>query len=350
MNLDSKQIEEPMGNFVKRVLVVVTIFVVVLFLWKIATVLLMAFIGILVAIMLRGLANLTSRYLPISTNWALLVVFLILIALFGLFIWLVGSRIADQLAQFTQMIPTSKSRLEEMLRSHTWGRYILSSFSGLEMGVDQQFKILAQLTSTASTALAAIANLIVIVFTAIYFSINPAIYKKGIVALVPKNKSQRLQEVLEATAQTLRYWLLGQAGSMLAVAILTTLGLWLVGVPLALLLGLIAGLLNIVPFLGAIAGAVPGTLIALTQGWSTVLYALMVYFTVQQLEGNFITPMAQKQAIEMPPALIILAVVAFGLIFGMVGVIVASPLTVVVMVWIKMLYVQDVLDRPVEIK
>jgi len=350
MDLDSKQIEEPMGNFVKRVLVVVMIFVVVLFLWNIATVLLMAFIGILVAIMLRGLANLTSRFLPISTNWALLVVFLILIALFGLFIWLVGSRIADQLAQFTEMIPTSKSRLEEMLRSHTWGRYILSSFSGLEMGVDQQFKILAQLTSTASTALAAIANLIVIVFTAIYFSINPAIYKKGIVALVPKNKSQRLQEVLEATAQTLRYWLLGQAGAMLAVAILTTLGLWLVGVPLALLLGIIAGLLNIVPFLGAIAGAVPGTLIALTQGWSTVLYALMVYFTVQQLEGNFITPMAQKQAIEMPPALIILAVVAFGLIFGMVGVIVASPLTVVVMVWIKMLYVQDVLDRPVEIK
>jgi predicted PurR-regulated permease PerM len=343
-----KSADSDLKAFAKRVLVAVLILAVVLFAWKIANVLLMTFIGILIAIMLRGLAGLVSRHLPISTQWALLVVILILLAIFTLFIWFAGSRINDQLSEFTRMIPTSTNRLEELLRRYSWGQYILSSISDMKLSASQGIKLFTRTTEIATTTLAAIANIIVILFTAIYFSVNPGLYIKGIVALVPKGKSQRVEEVFEATAHTLRYWLLGQAAAMIAVAILTTLGLWLVGVPLAFLLGLIAGLLNFVPFLGAIMGAIPGTLIALTKGGNTAFYALLVYLIVQQLEGNLVTPMAQKQAIQLPPALIILAVVVFGLIFGLAGVLVATPLTVVAIVWIKMLYVHDVLGKPVE--
>ena len=185
-------------------------------------------------------------------------------------------------------------------------------------------------------------------FTAIYFSLDPGVYIRGVVALVPKARSAGFLEVMEETATTLRYWMLGQGTAMLAMAILTSLGLWLIGVPLAFLLGLITGLFNIVPYLRAILGAVPGGLIALTVSTETMLYAIIVYFIVHQLDGYIISPIVQKKAVRLPPALVLLAVVAAGMLFGLMGVFVATPLTVVAIVWIKFLYVQDTLEKPVD--
>jgi predicted PurR-regulated permease PerM len=335
--------------FAKRVIVVILIVAVAAVIWKLMPVLLMAFIGALIAIMLRGLAGLVSRFLPISTDRSLLIVLLILAGGGGLFFWLAGSLISDQLAQFTELIPTSKARLQQMLRGSSWGQQILKSISNSKLDLDQGIQIFSTITQIATVTMNAVVGLVVVLFTSVYFSVNPGVYTRGLIALVPKEKSRRLEEVLEATAHTLRYWMLGQAASMIIMALLTSLGLWLVGVPLAFLLGLITGLFNIVPYLGAIVGAIPGVLIALTQDWNTVLYAIVVYVAVHQLEGHLVSPLAQNKAIKLPPALIIFAVVAFGLMFGMLGILMATPLTVVAMVWIKMLYVHDVLEKPVEI-
>ena len=167
---------------------------------------------------------------------------------------------------------------------------------------------------------------------------------------MPKNKSQRVTEVLDATALTLQRWLLGQGVSMLSVGVMVALGLWLAGVPMVLLLGVIAGMLEFIPFIGPIMGAIPGVLIALTQDWRTALYAVIVYVIVQQVENHVLIPLIQKKAVEVPPALVILAVVALGLLFGVLGALVATPLMAVIMVWVKMLYVQDVLGKSVEVK
>jgi predicted PurR-regulated permease PerM len=341
--------EMRLSMFAKRVIVAILLLGVTVLIWQLLPVLLMAFIGVLIAIMLRGLAALVSRFLPISREWSLLIVLLTLVGLGGLFFWLAGSLIANQLAQFAELLSASKARLQHILRGSSWGQHILKDISSSKFNLREGIQIFTTITQIASTTVDTVLNLFVILFTSLYFSVNPGVYIRGLIALAPKEKSRRLEEVLEATAHTLRHWMLGQAASMTIMALLTGLGLWLVGVPLAFLLGLITGLFNIVPYLGAVLGAVPGCLIALTQGWNTVFYAIVVYVAVHQLDGQIVCPLAQKQAIKLPPALIILAVVAFGLLFGLLGILVATPLTVVVIVWIKMLYVHDVLEKPVEI-
>ena len=334
--------------FAKKVIVVILILAVVAVLWIILPVLLMAFIGALIAIMVQGLANLVHRYLRVPRRGALPVVLVLLFLLGGLLVWLTGSRVSEQFSQFTDMIPTSKARLDELLRRYTWGRFILDIMKATKFDMTEGMKIFTSITRIATSAVNIIVSIVVVMFTAVYFSLNPDIYIRGMVALVPKAKSPRFGEVLEETASTLRYWMLGQGAAMLAMAILTSLGLWLGGVPLAFLLGLITGLFNIVPYLGAILGAVPGALVALTVDMDTVIYALAVYFVVHQLDGYIISPIVQTKAIRLPPGLILLAVVAFGLIFGLMGVLVATPLTVVAIVWIKLLYIHDTLEKPVE--
>jgi predicted PurR-regulated permease PerM len=143
---------------------------------------------------------------------------------------------------------------------------------------------------------------------------------------------------------------LGQGVSMLTVGVLVTAGLWLAGVRMAFLLGVIAGVLEFIPFIGPIMGGIPGVLIALTQDWRTALYAVIVYVIVQQVENHVLIPLIQRKAVEVPPALVILAVVALGLLFGVLGALVATPLMAVIMVWVKMLYVQDVLGKSIDVK
>ena len=338
------------SSFTYHVLVVVVVVAVALFVWRISRALLLAFIGILLAGPLRGLVNLIIRYVPIPAPLALVLVLLALVAVFGLFIWFAGPQINEQLSQFTKTLPTSVGQVEKWLKHYEWGQYVLSQLAPSKLSQGQGFRLFYHVSGFASVTFGILADVIIVVFTAIYFAVNPGMYKRGIVALVPRNKSQRMTEVMEATAYTLRYWLLGQGITMVTVGVLTAVGLWIAGIPLAPLLGVIAGLLEFIPFIGPIAAAIPGVLIALTLGWNRALYAVIVYLIVQQAEGHIIIPLIQKKVVELPPALIILAVIAMGLLFGLLGALVATPLAAVVMVWIKMLYVQDVLGKPVSIK
>jgi len=338
------------SSFTYHVLVVVVVVAVALFVWRISRALLLAFIGILLAGPLRGLVNLIIRHVPIPAPLALVLVLLALVAVFGLFIWFAGPQINEQLSQFTKTLPTSVGQVEKWLKHYEWGQYILSRLAPSKLSEGQGIHLFWRVSGFASATFGILADVIIVVFTAIYFAANPGMYKRGIVALVPRNKSQRMTEVMEATAYTLRYWLLGQGITMVTVGVLTAVGLWIAGIPLAPLLGVIAGLLEFIPFIGPIAAAIPGVLIALTLGWNRALYAVIVYLIVQQAEGHIIIPLIQKKVVELPPALIILAVIAMGLLFGLLGALVATPLAAVVMVWIKMLYVQDVLGKPVSIK
>ncbi len=336
--------------FTYHALVVVVVVALALLVWRIAGALLLAFVGVLLAAAFRGVAGLLGRYLRIPTEWALLPVAVMLIAALSLFVWFAGPPINAQMAQLIKSLPDSMKQIEERLQQYPWGQYILSHLAGPEAATGQGFHLVTRFTGIASAAFTVLADLIIVIFTAIYFAINPDIYRRGIVSLVPRSKSQRVTEVLDATALTLQRWLLGQGVSMLFVGIMVALGLWLAGVPMVLLLGVIAGVLEFIPFIGPIMGAIPGVLIALTRDWTTALYAVIVYVIVQQVENHVLIPLIQKRAVEVPPALVILAVVALGLLFGVLGALVATPLVAVIMVWVKMLYVQDVLGKSVEVK
>jgi predicted PurR-regulated permease PerM len=191
----------------------------------------------------------------------------------------------------------------------------------------------------------AIADTVLVIFLALYFAVDPRGYRRGFLHLVPKTWRGRVDRALLAAGDALKNWLRGQALAMLVVGVLTAAGLWLVGVPLAIPLGLLSGVLDFVPFIGPLVAAVPGLLVAFSQGEDVALYALIVYLVVQFVEGNIVLPMAQKWAVSLPPVLSLLGIVAFGLVFGPLGVLFAMPLTVVLVVLVQKLYIEKI-DNP----
>jgi predicted PurR-regulated permease PerM len=192
------------------------------------------------------------------------------------------------------------------------------------------------------TVFGAAADAILLLFLGLYFAVDPRMYRDGFLKLLPRGARERVGGALDDSGRALRMWLLGQVLSMSAVGVLTALGLWAVGVPMAIPLGILSGILDFVPFIGPLAAAVPGLMIAFSQSPETAMYAALVYLTVQFAEGHLIMPMAQKWAVNLPPVLGLLAIVAFGLLFGFMGVLFAVPLAVVAYVMVQRLWMQEV--------
>jgi predicted PurR-regulated permease PerM len=154
-----------------------------------------------------------------------------------------------------------------------------------------------------------------------------------------------VREALDEAGVALRRWLIGQLGAMAFVGVLTGIGLWAIGVPLAVPLAVLMMLLDFVPVIGPFMAAIPGVLIAFSQSPQLALYAAMVYVGVQFVEGHFVMPLAQKWAVALPPALALLGIVAFGLVFGLIGVLFAMPLLVVTVVAVNKLYIEPIEGR-----
>jgi predicted PurR-regulated permease PerM len=149
--------------------------------------------------------------------------------------------------------------------------------------------------------------------------------------------------------RALHQWLLATLMAMGLVAVLVALGAWLIGLPSPLALGLFAGLAEFIPVVGPVLGAVPVLLLALTQGAGHFAWALALVLAVQQLEANMITPMIQQRMVEVPPALLLFSIVAFGAVFDLAGVVLAGPLTVVALVAVRMLYQRQTLGERVTV-
>ena len=149
--------------------------------------------------------------------------------------------------------------------------------------------------------------------------------------------------------RALRLWLKGQAVAMVVVGLMTGLGLWALGMPSALTLGLLAGVLEFIPFAGPIIAAVPAILLALAVSPELALWVTLLYVAVQQFEGNVLTPLVQQYAVDLPGAVLLFSLIGFGTLFGTLGVILAAPLAVVTMVLIKRIYVIETLDTPTPI-
>jgi predicted PurR-regulated permease PerM len=144
-------------------------------------------------------------------------------------------------------------------------------------------------------------------------------------------------------ARTLQLWFVGQLLDMVIVAILVGVGLLLLGVPLAPTLAIFAGLLNFVPYVGALAGAVPAVLVAFSQSPMMAIWVAVLFFAIQTLEGNVIAPLIQKRTISLPPALTILSQTILGTLFGAFGLVIATPFTAMVLTSVRMVYVEGVL-------
>jgi predicted PurR-regulated permease PerM len=349
-NLNRTSFEQ--DAFVGRVLVAVgiTVFVVLLllFVWQVIDVLLSVFAGILLTVFLRGLSEWTSKLTALSNGWSLAIVVLALVAIIGVSMWLLAPDVIDQVDQLSQSLPQSVQQLRQQIERYEWGRWILAQMPESEELVSYRADVVAGVAGVFSTTLGTLVNVAIILVIGIYVAVEPGIYTDGIIRLVPIGKRERAREILYEVGYTLQWWLIGRVASMAVVGVLTAVGLWLLGVPLALTLGLLAALLTFIPNIGPTLAVVPAALLALLQSPTKSLYVILLYLGVQAVESYLLIPLVQRQTVSLPPALTITAQVLLGILVGGFGLVLAVPLTAAVMVLVRMLYIEDALGDSID--
>lgn len=337
---------QPGGDAVARVLLGIAIAAaVLLLLWIAGQVLLVVFAGVLLGTLLFGLSRWLSARSFLSYGWALSLVIVVAAVLIGLGGWLVVPRVAGQFDQLLRTLATTGNTIHQFLSDYGWGRALLERWSPARL-ISNLGGVISQMLGLASTLLGALSTAVIILFVGVYTAADPGLYRSGILRLVPPGYRARAAEILGESGDALRRWLIGRAVAMITVAAIAAAGLWLIGIPLALTLGLLAGVLDFVPYIGPIVAGALAVLVALAQGPTEALYVLLLYAGIQMIEGYLMTPLIQERAVSLPPALLISVLVLMGVFFGATGVALAAPLAAVALVVTRMAYVEDVLgDR-----
>jgi len=334
------------GRFASRVALALFITGLALLVVPLAHVLLFIFAAALIAVILRAIADPMRHRLHLPQSLAVLIALLLVFAVMAGGALLFGTQIASQFSDLLARLPSALDHFKTSIADLPYGQRIIDSVSTISP--DPQ-NVTSKLFGYLSSLGGIVSNAIVVLFAGIYLALSPAVYRDGAIKLFPKDRDEQVGSAFDNSARALKLWLLGQLVSMTLVGLLTGLGLWAIGVPSPLALGLIAGLAEFIPLVGPVLSAIPGLLISLTVGAETALWALVVYVGVQQVESNLITPQVEKHVVSVPPALTLLGILALGSLFGPLGVLVSAPLVVVLFVLVKQLYVRDALGHETSI-
>jgi predicted PurR-regulated permease PerM len=195
------------------------------------------------------------------------------------------------------------------------------------------------------TTSSVIVGAFLIFITGIYLVAEPGRYLRGLVSLVPPEGRERFRRALNAVGSDLRGWILGTAINMVIIGVLTTIGLLFLGVPAALVLGLIALILEFIPFYGPILSALPAIAVALLTSPTLALWVALLYLGIQQSEGHLISPLVMRGVVRLPPALTVLIGAFMAILFGFLGLILAVPSLATALVLFRRLYVKPLNAR-----
>jgi len=291
--------------------------------WWTATTLLVLFAGVLLAVFLRTAAEWLSDHSPLGERLAVAVAGLVVLLTIAGTAALLAPEISVQLDQLSERLPQAWHDLTTRIAGYSWGRRLVSS----PPSAGESVTLVSNAGALVAMTLASLAHFVVFLLVGIYLAIDPAPYVAGVLWLVPSPRREHARRVLVRIGRVLRAWLLSRAAAMLIVAVMTTLGLWVLGMPLALTLGLAAGTATFVPYVGAIASAAPALLLASVQSPVLAGYVVGLYVVVHVIEGYLVTPLIEQEAIQLPPAASIAAQMILGTAFGLLGLVLASPLT-----------------------
>ncbi len=306
--------------------------------WMLVNLLLLLFACALVCLILLTVTEAIRNRTRLRFGLALLVTVVAILALIGGAIAFFGTTLQGEFAELATRLPAAWERLQADLARSSIGAAVLDRAQGLA----PSGQTVVNAVTTALTAIGgALSGLLIVLVGGLYLAAQPSLYAGGLLRLFPTRARTPVAETLDAIATSLRNWLKGQALGMLFVGIGTGLGLWLAGVPAAWAIGLVAGMAEFVPYLGVFVAGIPAVILGFGQGTSTGLWTIGVLLAVQQLQGNVVMPLLQNKMVDLPPAITIFGIIAAGILFGLPGVLLATPLTIVVLVLVRRLYLEE---------
>ncbi|MEN6452018.1 MAG: AI-2E family transporter [Thermoguttaceae bacterium] len=314
----------------------------VFFLWWARHVLFLGFAGLLLAVFLQSLGMWAERFTRLPYSWSLTLATTGLIVIIALFSWLIGARLSQQFDLLNQELPASF----EKVWSQFWGTSLGKTISKSSTPAGQSLlspEVLKQAAGVTGLVMQFVADAVIVVFVGLYAAAQREWYRRGFLRLIPIPQRPRAEQVIEETVRTVRWWLLGQVAAMIAVGVLTGFGLWLIGIKLPIALGVLAFMLEIIPYLGPFLALIPAVLLAWVDHPLLAVWVLVVFAIVHIVESYLIMPLVQLRAVHMPPALHLLTLVVLTSLGGLWGVLVTGPAVVVGILLVRMLYVEDVL-------
>lgn len=330
-------------RFLRWLLILVMTGALILFLWRISSLLLLMLASMVLAVVLHAIAD------PLVSRWrvppavALAVAVLVMLALTGVTGWLIEDQLASQADSMSRAIADGLDNLRDWLATIPIGRPVLQALDASPQGA----KVLTRLFHLALATGNVILDFIVVTVGALFFAAQPELYRNGFLKLAPQPLRPALREALDDSGRALKLWVVTILVAMVAVGTMVGLGLWMIGIPSAAALGLIAGLSEFAPYVGPTLAMIPAMLLAINHGgWPEVGLVVAIYFVVRMLQANLVTPIVQSRVVRVPPAMTLFAIIGAGVAFGPLGLAIGGPVNVLAYVLVKRLWVRDTLGEP----
>ena len=336
----------------------------ILFAWYFSATLFLIFAGILLGVGLNALTELFGKFVGGPHALRLATVCLLLTALLAGIVFLGGATIADQTKVLSTTLKSQIVNVKSFLDRHGVDTSYLD-FSGLGTDADATAKpdapakpavptpsseskssglpsasafasggsaIVSQTLKIILGAVGALGNFFIVLFLGLAFATQPSVYRTGLLALTPKKQRADMTEIVDRISGTLERWLIAQMITMTAVGSVTWIGLMLIGVPSAFILGVQAGLLAFIPTVGALMGGLIVVLASLASGWVAAASAFVLFLGVHAMESYVLTPILQRQALDIPAATLFAFQILLGVVFGVWGLALALPVLAIVKV------------------
>lgn len=295
--------------------------------WYSRTILLLLFAGCVSAILFSTAISAVQRWTRIRRSIAFAVVLLAGVLAAGLTIWVSGPAVAQQVSELRSDLPAAAARVLATAQGTQWGRWIIAQSADAEK-LSRGISFAAARLGGAMTAVASsLAGLLLILLTTMYLSAEPEFYRKGLQRIIPAGSWEVFEAAMNGAIQNVRFWLLAKLISMVIIGCFVSTGLWILQIPLAGLLGAIAGLLTFIPNLGPFLSVVPAALLGFAISPSKGFLAIAVFALAHFLEGNLVTPLAERAIVKLPPFLTLSMQLLLGTLTGPLGIALAAPVT-----------------------
>jgi predicted PurR-regulated permease PerM len=298
--------------------------------WIGRVIFLLLFASIVGAILLTTTATWLHTKLKIKQGHALTLFLCVSFLVIGLVVWMLGPNVVEQFADLEVELPLAAQSLLHQVQSHQWGQWLLHQTPGSKVSEGFTFAI-TRIGGIVVSSVTILIGLFIVFSLSVYFSVEPEMYYNGLRRIVPEEYRDKLDACSASVAQILRWWVLAKLISMSMVGVLVSIGLAIVGVPLAGTLGIIAALMTFIPNVGPLISVIPAVLLALADSPTKGLLTVLVFAIVFTLEGYVVTPLLERNIVRLPPALTLTMQLLMAVVAGPVGVALAAPVAAAIL-------------------